>query len=733
MLRRVVPAPGGGRAVTRPAVGGRDDRPGPTTPACGIGGIAAGRDVAALARSCRWPVRDPSVRPASPSPLHAADRHPPPPVRPAPIAPPPADRGRTMLARVLAADPLLPSVVPAVLPVMPGRPAAEHDAVCRAAGCPDLFAVHAPDTVVRERLLAEVARLAVRKGERVLILTPDPAAADRLAVTLNDHLPDAVVRATGPDDHGPRRSPAVVKLTLAGRFRAKADHLRRELASALTTAETKRTAAVGPLPILQQLSLLAARFDQLAAGVADLDAARPDIALAVRAEADGQPVSTAFTDAVRELRTVRSTVLNRLTAERDAATATRTEKAAHLAEARQHWNELQAGHGRKPGFFSRLIGKPKTAEAEPVDLDALVTSLDAEVAGLSARESQLTADLTAAGEAHTATVAARLAAETAAREADADARRTALADEQNRVRAEFHAHGKQGLNPFGLSLPPLSAAGVATAVAYMHATAAAAEQAAADARRKLADLDTAPPEVPPPAHCRVVVGTPASLHADPVFAVPAADPPFGVLLLDHAEELPEPEFGRLAALAGRWVLAGDAGLPGLFARLVRAGDADVWAIDGGHLVCRLARPTPAEWRTVTREAVVDAPDVELRTVVRNGSAVLAEMAFPPVTSPADARRFVAANLGEAFPRPCGPGQWAADGMSVCWPAAEHPQAVVIDLESGVRERVSPGRAGGFTAKLEFDPAAGWTPETAREWVAARCPAETPGRAAVLSR
>src|SRR5205085_133761 len=57
----------------------------------------------------------------------------------------------------------------------------------------------------------------------------------------------------------------------------------------------------------------------------------------------------------------------------------------------------------------------------------------------------------------------------------------------------------------------------------------------------------------------LVVGAPGSLDADPVFgaAPPDGAPPFGLLVLDHAEELAEPDFHGLARLADRWVLAGE--------------------------------------------------------------------------------------------------------------------------------------------------------------------------------
>ena len=93
---------------------------------------------------------------------------------------PPADRGRAWLARLFAGDFPFPAIAPVPLPPA-DRTAAEHAAAARAAGCRDLFVVHA-DPVAGERVLVEIARAAA--PDRVLILSPHPAAADRVAERL---------------------------------------------------------------------------------------------------------------------------------------------------------------------------------------------------------------------------------------------------------------------------------------------------------------------------------------------------------------------------------------------------------------------------------------------------------------------------------------------------------------------------------------------------------------------
>jgi hypothetical protein len=264
---------------------------------------------------------------------------------------------------------------------------------------------------------------------------------------------------------------------------------------------------------------------------------------------------------------------------------------------------------------------------------------------------------------------------------------------------------------------------------------------------------------------RVVVGIPASLGADPVFDpahAPADGPPFALLVLDRAEELTEPDFVRLARLGGRWVLVGDAGheeprphLNGAHgrhapsrngrpagesfaARLARALDRETWAAEPDRLVCRLAHPAPEHRRTLTREPLLDRPEVELRFACPDAEPVLAEVAFPAGVAVAAAKAFLFAQLGEVLLRPCGECRWhhAPDAIAACWPAAEHganPAEVAwVELEAGVREKLVGTGHAAFTAAVAFDPAAGWDAEKAAAWVATHA-APHPGRFAAVHR
>src|SRR5205814_2630409 len=115
----------------------------------------------------------------------------------------------------------------------------------------------------------------------------------------------------------------------------------------------------------------------------------------------------------------------------------------------------------------------------------------------------------------------------------------------------------------------------------------------------------------------------------------------------------------------RWVLIGDAaprgrpahrdGRPGLFRRLWHHLHRETWGVEVGRLVARLA---DADRGGLTREPLADRPEVELR-FARDaaGEPVLAEVAFPPATPAAEAKAFLASELGEVRLGPCGPVRW----------------------------------------------------------------------------
>jgi hypothetical protein len=632
---------------------------------------------------------------------------------------------RPWLARVLAGDADLPPFDPAPLPPA-ARPAAEADAAARALGCPDLFVLDAPDRAARERVLADVARAAALRGERVLVLSPDPAAADRLAELAAADPAVKVVRALADDENPHRPNPAAARVTSAAAGRGRVDARRRAAETDLRAAETELAVADALAAIAADLKALADRFAAIeperAALAARRDAPSVEVVSGSVLAADLARIVDEAVDARRPVR-----------ADRDAAAARRKEVEVALAAARQHKADA-ADPNKKTGFFSRLLHKPKPP-ADPAELDRQIAEAEREAKELADRETALQAELDAIQSREDAEVGKRVTAAAATVRDEAAAAYAALAAERDEVAGRFSVRGKE-LARGGVAAPAqLTPDAAARVTAEIEPRRAAATARRAAAREKLDELARTGADLIRSflAEARVVVGTPGSLTVDPVFADPPAPPPFALLVLDHAEDVGEADFAQLAPLAGRWVLAGDPFAaepparsgprrPGpLLARLARRLDCDPWARDGDRLLLRLA---PDAAGPFTREAVLDHPDVELRFAA---DGVLAAIAFPPATPGADVVRFLADQLGEMRLRPCGPLHWhdAPDALTACWPPAEAGGGEWVVVEAGVRVRA----VGAFAAAVSFDPSAGWDRPAAEAWLSARVPG--PSRLAAL--
>lgn len=647
-----------------------------------------------------------------------------------------ADPASALLARLADGSAELPAFAPVALPAVADHPAEAH-AAARAAACPDLFVVHALDHLAGERVIADAAR---GVPGRTLVLSPNPAAADRIVERLG-RAGAAVVRALADDENPVRPSPVVSRLTSAAQFAATADRLMREAVAAVAAADAHLTA-------LERLTELYEKLAALDAESAEVTAKREAVEPAVRAEADGRG-GTPFDAVLDQLMARREGVARGILERRAATDASRQQKEVVLADLRTQYVAATADGGKKSGFFSRLLGKKHGPD--PAELERQILDAERELGELAARAAGLQAESEAAGVAAAADREKAIAEEVAARRVGFDTRLAELAAERDRLRAAADSLGLAGKHPAG-ELAAAKYAATRTLVMARERAAEVARTADAEARQWLARIP-------------VVVGTPQSLGIDPALA-PAPHggdaPPFSLLVLDRAEELAEPDFVNLSRLAGRWVLVGNAvpaeepkpvlnGVPDrhapgrngrpvevpFAARLARLLDREPWAAEADRLVCRLAHPTAEQRRAMTREPLLDRPEVEVRFVPdADGEPVVAELAFPGGTAPADAKAFVFHQLGEVLLRPCGPVSWrhTPDAFVACWPAVENGNSAGawVELEPGVREKVVGAGLSAFTASVSFDAAAGWDAEKAAAWLDRHLPASA-GRFAAVPR
>lgn len=644
---------------------------------------------------------------------------------------PPADPVRSVLQEAFA-DRLPP--VPLADPVDCHDAAldpTQRDAVARALTTPDLFVLQGPTGTGKTRVALEIVRQAVRRGGRVLLLSPTPAALDSVLPKLDDVL---VVRRLGPGEAADRLPPALAAL-VPGRREAtiRADLVRRS-GEALAEAEERARKADRLQSTWQKWTAVR---DRLAAHTAERErvaAERQALPDAIRRETDSSGESAPFN--IQRLRGVVAAHARRRAAH--DATAAEIATARTDAEARRQAAEgvvrdlkpkadaLDAGRWYSPAYWrARLDSTVATRlAATQADLAAAAAALEE----IAVREQKLALDRQLADEEHEAERVRFLEAEVARRQADLDERLAALDREAaaDATREAELAH-------------PLREAGIdSTDATLLAAEVNAARRELAFARGWAEQVRTSVDQLVRDAcgPVQVVAGPVAGIGNDSTIATA----PFDLLVIDDAHRLAEADFQAAARLARRWVLVGApvevpagrqrAAKPDLFARLTAALRHHIWTHDGPRLVCRLYPVRGADRRRLECEPVADAPDIELRLFTPpGGDPTLAEVAFPGTTTPAVAREYLVRELSEVTCEPHGrTATWhETPAGPVLRFAPADPAAALAEIGPGVREEL----AGLETRALHF--AADWSLDRARAWAAENVGRRAGGRLAALAR
>jgi hypothetical protein len=565
--------------------------------------------------------------------------------------------------RLLAGEVEAAPFAPVAVPRLNGADAALAG---RALGCPDLFVIDCAEAGPRERHLLNIVRVAAGNGERLLVLSPDPAAADRLVEALASDRSLRAVRALSDDENPVRPMSVVTRLTTASVGTSRAEQLRREAGQTVQSLEAK----LGRI----------ARSRELQAKLTGIEHERASVLAQQAAPSEPPPRCL-------EIQTQRE-------------------------EIRARRMELEQATTTKSGMFARLFGVKKPAPDHSAELNKLAEQDAALVAECASVTRQRDQDFTQARETKLAAI---------------DAEATKLDAELRQLHPQAATEdtvdgGSRGSNQ-------------------------ELERELIVARTRLQELTAAGAELPRRllAESQVVVGTPGSLESDPVF-VALGGVPFDRLLLDHAEELTESAFDRLAPLASKWILAGDAGPPpppvsngrsarprriepSLLHRVSRSLDREPWRTEADKLVVHLVHPKASQRSQLSREPLIDHPDVEVGVVNIDGEMVVAEISFPAFTTVAAAKSFLFVQLGEVVLRTCGEPQWR--GPAATWPLFESADGEWIDLEPGVREKIVGRGSAAFTAAIEFD-FESWDEATAREWLASRI-SHSASRVAICDR
>jgi hypothetical protein len=253
-----------------------------------------------------------------------------------------------------------------------------------------------------------------------------------------------------------------------------------------------------------------------------------------------------------------------------------------------------------------------------------------------------------------------------------------------------------------------------------------------------------------PQLANLLVGTFSSLQQDDVFRE-ALTSVCDLLVVEEAERLTEAELLKLASLARRLVLVGQAGAegkeprsaeknartlsglhplaPACFSRLWQAlgGDAGrvpySWYRAEGRLICQLVPVRPEDRQNLESEGLADAAEVELRILnTPKARPCLAEVAFPATFSLQQAFALIVRELGEVPLPPAGRTTWwqqNSESCSWCAGPAASPIHEYVELEAGLHVGLSGDTLGHSwcAARVEFSHAAGWDRNRAEGWVA----------------
>lgn len=578
----------------------------------------------------------------------------------------PGPARRSWLSRLLAGELALPPFAPC-----PARPHAEAATLSRLLGCPDLFVLDCPDSAARERHFLNLARAAAERGERLLIVTPDPTVADRLVEALAPDRALRVIRALADDENPVRPSPAVSRLTATHAGATRAEQLRREAAQTASRLATR-------LSNFERGAECHAKLESIEAERREAIERRSRIEAEVRANPGAPPTRC------REIQSERESIrLRRAELERMPAT--------------------------KSGILSRLFGLGKTAPAPDAAL---------ELKSLAERDAALAAECEAES-------SRGIADEIASRQESLNRRLAELEADAKRIDVilrELHPQAASEDTIENSSPSRATRAELERELAVARTRDEELAAAGADLPRRLL-LET-----------QIVVGTPGSVDSDPIFAA-LGERPFERLVLDRAEELNDAAFDCFTPLASRWILAGDASPPAtpiangrprrapeptLLHRLALRLDREPWRIVGNRLVVRLVPLADRGHAPLVREPLLDHPDVELGMATVNGEPLLAEIAFPAAMPIHTAKSFLFTQLGEVALRTLGEPEWSTGETEhvATWPPFDGVNGEWIELESGIRERVAGHGPLAYTGAIAFDTAI-WDESAAREWLAAR--------------
>ncbi len=639
----------------------------------------------------------------------------------------------------------------------------QRQAVARALATPDLCLIQGFPGAGKSRVVAEIVTQVAARGERVLLLSPAPAAVDRVLALVAGREAVCPLRCVGKGDRLEELSEAGRAATFPERVRSLREHALGQAVRAREQAERRCQRLRQEEEAWPRLEELAGRERRLRDEADALTARRERIPAEVHAEAEraADPAAAPAEECPKTVAAAAASLREALArlreaqarADKEHAEQTRAaeERAAEAEALRPLAEAKRAGRWWSPSWWRATFGGDvvaRLAEREARRDEARVA-----VARLDAERARLDAERAAAEEAFQTEKRKWIDRETASRQAELDKELAALRGRREELEAEW----AQICAAFAdTAQRPDDRTGEAVHAARQRwqARREQDEQHCAFAREWAAYLEQSADGLAArlPGYANLVAATTTGLASDEHFGDAAScGGQFDLLVLDEAEQITEADLLRLSRRARRWVLVGECppapewapargraagrGAPApparaqVFQRLWQTLHCDparlpyAWTREGERLCCRLRPLAPEQRQWLESERLEDWPEVELRILASpRARPQLAEVLFPAPVGIVRAKEYIFRELqelpvvaAERCPR------WAEEPERVVLGLADVGRAEVesVALEPGVREVVAVGAEGErawHTCRLEFERQGGWDRARAEAWV-----------------
>jgi hypothetical protein len=643
----------------------------------------------------------------------------------------------------------------------------QKEAVAKALVTPDLFLLRGDPGSGKSRVVLEIIRQAILRGQRILFLSRTPAALDRVLSGLSRGGETLAIRFLQPGEDELGLHPEVRAVLLDSRANELARRAREAgneelLAARQESLELDQASAGWPrlLHLLGQLQERNLQRQRLEAKLSRVDQELNDLKESPDNGDPGEPFARSWASWVEEAKRKTTAAekavaeLERLTSECQSKVTQLGVENGSLEPLRRAWN---GSHFWTVAWWQALCNPARVRKAiELADQAASAsTQLEQHRGALSAalaERQRLAVD--------TATEQARVLQE------ERNRREKLLAADVHTVDAQIAElatllHREQDRLPALAKYSLFSQNDIEQIHPDLIERKARAVAAVERAEQWLTLLDQTPHVLRDALieHTPLVGATAAAWAGDRGLATRLSAQPFDVLILEEAEQFSEAQCASFARLARRWVLVGNdsfsefanapasqtqsdrrdvsaAGHPMFFAQLWQRLHANPerlpysWIEEGNKLVCRLRPVAPEQRAWIETERLADHPQIVLHILALPRSRpVVAEVVFPATFTIQSAKQFILQELQElAVNASARSMRWHGDDsdrlvLQLAGQACQHAATVV--LTPGVRELLSSREmkqsdnqsvVAWQTCCFEFDCQSGWHRTAAEDWI-----------------